>query len=63
MPSGQDWGLSDLYIGPACPENCGGQGQCLMEACLCDDDFTGDACEIALPGKVKVSPKITCLCT
>ena len=54
MPGGQTWAVGDIYIGLACPQHCNGRGQCLMQACLCDDGYRSDACEIADPGKVKV---------
>ncbi|KAK3762808.1 hypothetical protein RRG08_040503 [Elysia crispata] len=59
MPGGQTWAVGDIYIGLACPQHCNGRGQCLMQACLCDDGYRSDACEIADPGKVKVTAKDT----
>ncbi|CAL4063823.1 unnamed protein product, partial [Meganyctiphanes norvegica] len=42
------WGLDNVYIGPACPYHCSGQGYCLNgDHCVCDDDFEGE--QLCLP--------------
>ncbi|CAG5116142.1 unnamed protein product, partial [Candidula unifasciata] len=46
MPGSQDWALGDIYIGPACEDNCNGHGFCLMEECICDGGFGGDNCNL-----------------
>ncbi|XP_039625794.1 reelin isoform X1 [Polypterus senegalus] len=38
------WAIDNFYIGPACPDNCGGQGDCLMNRCLCDPGYSGPNC-------------------
>ncbi|GFO21736.1 reelin [Plakobranchus ocellatus] len=59
MPEKQDWAISDIYIGWACPHHCNGRGQCIMQSCRCDDGFKGYACEIATSGMVKDQEKDT----
>ncbi|XP_078717259.1 LOW QUALITY PROTEIN: reelin [Lampetra fluviatilis] len=43
--NGTAWAIDNVYIGPACPELCSGQGQCTDSGCLCDAGFSGEACE------------------
>ncbi|MGH0176929.1 UNVERIFIED_CONTAM: hypothetical protein FKN15_006968 [Acipenser sinensis] len=41
------WAIDSFYIGPACPDNCGGHGDCLKERCLCDPGFSGPNCYLS----------------
>lgn len=47
------WGVENLYIGPACGSHCGGHGDCLDQRCLCDPGFTGPNCYASTPLKVE----------
>ncbi len=33
-----------LYVGPACPEQCRGNGRCSLSGCLCDTGYDGPNC-------------------
>ncbi|KAJ8046874.1 Reelin [Holothuria leucospilota] len=41
------WAIDDVYIGPPCPDHCNGHGDCQFPDCVCDDGYSGAACEIA----------------
>ncbi|XP_041109989.1 reelin-like isoform X1 [Polyodon spathula] len=45
--SNTQWAIDSFYIGPACPDNCGGHGDCLKERCLCDPGFSGPNCYLS----------------
>lgn len=40
------WALDDVYIGPACEQQCNGHGICVDEGerCLCDEGYGGATC-------------------
>ncbi|XP_005995356.1 reelin isoform X2 [Latimeria chalumnae] len=42
--SNVQWAIDNFYIGPACPDNCGGHGDCLKQQCICDPGFAGPNC-------------------
>ncbi|XP_043944459.1 reelin isoform X3 [Protopterus annectens] len=51
MYSDIHWAIDNFYIGPSCPDNCGGHGDCLKEQCVCDPGFSGINCYLTQPLK------------
>uniref|UniRef100_A0A4W3ITL7 Reelin n=1 Tax=Callorhinchus milii TaxID=7868 RepID=A0A4W3ITL7_CALMI len=45
--SDTQWGIDNFYVGPACPDNCRGHGDCLNRQCFCDPGFTGPNCYLS----------------
>ncbi|XP_023234060.1 reelin-like, partial [Centruroides sculpturatus] len=39
-----NWGIKDIYIGPACKYNCFGHGSCYKFQCKCDKGYSGEYC-------------------
>ena len=40
------WAVSNIFLGPQCPDLCNGRGKCLATGlCLCDQNYQGDSCQ------------------
>ncbi|XP_051890268.1 reelin isoform X1 [Pristis pectinata] len=51
------WAIDNFYVGPACPNNCGGHGDCLNKQCFCDPGFSGSNCYLSHPLKTSLKER------
>ena len=54
------WGIRQVYIGPACSDMCSGQGFCQYPTCHCDKGFYGESCQVSTDHKVCVFKWTVC---
>uniref|UniRef100_W5NEI9 Reelin n=1 Tax=Lepisosteus oculatus TaxID=7918 RepID=W5NEI9_LEPOC len=61
--SDAQWAIDNFYIGPPCPDHCGGHGDCLQQRCLCDPGFSGPNCYLSASLRVRPGPRVRSLST